>query len=126
LEEQRKAVDLAPDNLGVQCQLAWLLATLSDASIRNGKEAVQLAQRAADLTQGRDPDILRILAAALAEQGRFDEAKRVARTALGLAEKLEKEQTNNQQKQNLKHLEAMLNRHLSLYELHLPERLDIQ
>jgi len=71
-----------------QSNLAWLLATSSDPSLRNGSEAVLLAERA-DSESSRSenhPIVLRILAAAYAESGRFDEAKQTAQQALQAAE----------------------------------------
>ena len=66
-------------------QLAWVLATCPEASVRNGAEAVELAQRAVRLSGGREPAILGTLAAAYAEAGRFPEAVQTARKALELA-----------------------------------------
>jgi tetratricopeptide (TPR) repeat protein len=54
--------------------LAWLLATCPDATVRNGPEAVQLAGRACALTQYKKTVYLGTLAAACAEAGRFDDA----------------------------------------------------
>jgi hypothetical protein len=54
--------------------LAWLLATCPDASVRNGARAVELAQQAERLSGGQDPSMLGTLAAAYAEAGRFPEA----------------------------------------------------
>ena len=68
-----------------QNQLAWVLATCSDASLRNGSKAVQLAQQASELSGGRNPVILHTLAAAYAENGQFSEAVETAKSALELA-----------------------------------------
>ncbi|MCZ6836788.1 MAG: tetratricopeptide repeat protein [Planctomycetota bacterium] len=54
--------------------MAWLLATHPDPRMRDGEEAIELAQHARDLMQGEDPAILLTLAAAHAETGRFSEA----------------------------------------------------
>ncbi len=62
-----------------------MLATNPNASIRNGPEAVELAQRAARLSDAREPAILGTLAAAYAEAGRFSEAVLAAQQALALA-----------------------------------------
>jgi tetratricopeptide (TPR) repeat protein len=67
--------------------LAWLLATSSDASIRDGDRAIELAKQAVRLSRGKDPNYLRTLAAACAESGRFAEAKETARQALQGAER---------------------------------------
>lgn len=83
--ELREALRLDPGNLTVLSNLAWLLATCPDATIRNGAEAVTLAERAAELSQRRDPVILDSLGAAYAEAGRFPEAIRATQRALDLA-----------------------------------------
>ena len=82
----QKALALQPDDADVQNKLAWLLATSPQASLRNGNQAVQLAQRANQLTGGENPVILCTLAAACAEAGRFPEAVTAAQRALQLAE----------------------------------------
>ena len=73
-----------PQSLNMLNLLARLLATDADAAIRNGREAVDLAQRAAQLTQRRDPQTLDTLAAAYAEAGRFAAAVQTAQEALSL------------------------------------------
>jgi Flp pilus assembly protein TadD len=65
--------------------LAWLLATSSDASIRDGNRAIALAEQAVQLSGGKDPTYLRTLAAACAESGRFAEAIAAAKEALRIA-----------------------------------------
>ena len=55
--------------------LAWLLATASDDQVRNGGEALQLAQRACEVTSNKVPKMLGTLAAAYAEQGDFRSAR---------------------------------------------------
>jgi hypothetical protein len=65
--------------------LAWLLAASSDPSVRNGPEAVKLAERACRLTQGRAIVPLGTLAAAYAEAGRFKDAVAAGQKSLELA-----------------------------------------
>ncbi len=55
------------------------------ASIRNGDKALKFADRANRLSGGKDPAILRTLAAAYAEKGRFTEATATAESGLQLA-----------------------------------------
>jgi tetratricopeptide (TPR) repeat protein len=74
-----------PGNPDVQKNLAWLRATCPQAALRNGAEAVELAQRADRLCGGQRPDVLDTLAAAYAEAGWFPEALATARKALKLA-----------------------------------------
>ncbi len=85
LEHWRAAARLSPDWLSPLNSLAWVLATDSEASFRNGQEAVALAERAARLTRFRRFDVLDTLAAAYAENGRFAEAAQTAQKALELA-----------------------------------------
>ena len=71
--------------------LAWLLATSSRAEIRNGDEAIKLAERANALLPKADPRYLETLDTAYAEAGRFDDA-------IKTAEKVRQLCTNEQQK----------------------------
>jgi len=64
---------------------ANLLATCPDSSIRNGAEAVTLAERARQLSGGKDTAILDTLSAAYAENGNFAQATEVEQRALALA-----------------------------------------
>jgi tetratricopeptide (TPR) repeat protein len=86
--EYRNALRISPENVAAQSNLAWLLATSSDASLRNGSEAVLLAERAeSESSRSENRSIvLRILAATYAETGRFAEAKKTAQQALQAAE----------------------------------------
>lgn len=65
--------------------LAWMLATWPDAAVRNGPQAVALAEEANQLSHGTDPKTLQTLGAAYAEAGRFPDAIATARKALALA-----------------------------------------
>ncbi|MCX6632166.1 MAG: tetratricopeptide repeat protein [Candidatus Solibacter sp.] len=85
LTHWRQALAMEPDNVAILVQTAWLLSTSNDASLRDGVDAVKLAQRAAGISGGQDPAILDTLAAAYAEAGRFGEAAATARRAQGLA-----------------------------------------
>jgi spermidine synthase len=67
--------------------LAWVLATSSDARLRRPGEAVQLAERAATLTNRRDVTILDTLAAAYAAMGRYADAVVTETAALEIVEK---------------------------------------
>jgi tetratricopeptide (TPR) repeat protein len=68
------AVAALPGNPYLLSNLAWILATSPEASVRNGPRAVELAQQAVRLSGGNDPSMLGTLAAAYAEAGRFPEA----------------------------------------------------
>jgi protein O-mannosyl-transferase len=79
------AVAAVPHHPYLLNNLAWVLATCLETSIRNGPRAVELAQQAERLSGGKDPTLLGTLAAACAEAGRFAEAVTAAQRALDLA-----------------------------------------
>jgi len=85
VSEWRKAIAIQPDNVSALNRLARALATSGQASLRNGTEAVELAERAVNLAGDRQPALLDTLAAAYAETGRFPEAAETARRALEMA-----------------------------------------
>jgi protein O-mannosyl-transferase len=87
MEEYTRTLRISPENLAALSNLAWLLATSADPSLRNGSEAVRLAERADSASSRGEthPTVLRILAAAYAEAGQFAEAKETAQHALEAA-----------------------------------------
>ena len=80
------SLKLNPDSTVTMNDLAWTLATCPDAKIRDGTRAVQLAQRACDLTNYRETLFVGTLAAAYAEAGEFDVAVATAQNAIDLAQ----------------------------------------
>jgi tetratricopeptide (TPR) repeat protein len=85
LNAYRQAVRLKPDGWEELNDLAWILATDPHAELRDGAEAVRLAQRAVGLTGGRAAQCLGTLDAAYAEAGRFEEAIGTAHQAQEVA-----------------------------------------
>jgi tetratricopeptide (TPR) repeat protein len=85
VDAYQKAMQQQPQFILPQMHLAWMLATWPDAPIRDGSKAVTLAEKANELSHGADPQILRTLAAAYAETGRYPEAISTAQKALALA-----------------------------------------
>ena len=81
----RQTLSFDPENVSAANNLAWVLATASDPELRNGKEALDLAERAIRFG-GETPQSLRTLAAALAEDNRFTEATEIAERAEHMAE----------------------------------------
>ncbi len=86
LAHLRESLRLRPDSPEVLNNLAWLLATHPDAAVRDGPQAIRLAQRACELTAQRAPNLLGTLAAAYAEAGQFTNAVQTAAQAIALAE----------------------------------------
>jgi Flp pilus assembly protein TadD len=82
IQHWEKALASQPQYMPAQNNLAWALATSPDASLRDGAKAVQLARQANELSAGKNPLILRTLAAACAENGQFAEAVVTAGLAL--------------------------------------------
>ncbi|MBW2359712.1 MAG: hypothetical protein JRG84_02305 [Deltaproteobacteria bacterium] len=87
----RDAARVEPRYATVANNLAWLLATHPDATLRDGDEAVRLAERAAALS-GDTATTLDTLAAAYAEAGRGDAAIATAERALSSARAAGQEQ----------------------------------
>jgi tetratricopeptide (TPR) repeat protein len=85
VDRYRQALALQPDMVEALNDLAWIRAASSDAALREGAEAVRLAERACELSQRREPVLLGTLAAAYAEAARFDDAIRTAEQARALA-----------------------------------------
>ncbi len=87
-----EALKLRPGWPPAANNLAWILATHPDDTIRDGQRAVELATNVCKLSNHSVPEFLTTLAAALAETGRFDEASEVAQSALSLAQQSKKTQ----------------------------------
>jgi tetratricopeptide (TPR) repeat protein len=85
VKELREALRVEPGRAPVLSNLAWLLAASPDERVRDGAEAVRLAEQAVKLTGRKDALALDALGAAYAEAGRFGEAVRVTEEALKLA-----------------------------------------
>src|SRR5262245_62081879 len=85
IQHYEKALPIAPRSIPTLTNLAWLLATSQDASLRNGPKAVELAGQADRLVGGTNTVVLRTLAAAYAEKGEFANAISTARSAMQLA-----------------------------------------
>ena len=111
LAHWRQALRKEPDNVQVLNETAWVLATAPEAALRNGSEAVSLAEHAVELTSAHEPVVLGTLAAAYAETGQFDRAIETGRRAADLAAR----QDNSGQA-------AMLSQRLKLFEQKTPIR----
>ncbi len=111
LGHYRTAVENQPKDPMVQRSLAWLQATCADASLRNGAEAIEHAQRANQLSGGMRPEVLDTLAAAYAEAGWFPEALATAHKAQELA-----------RRQNNRALVEALQERIARYEAGRPYR----
>ena len=106
----RKVLRLDPEDFQTLVFLARVLASDENPQVRNGAEAVALAEKANDLTDGEHPFALDTLAMSYAEVGRFQDAQQIGQRAIQLAQAAVLEETN-----------AMLQR-LELYKSSRPYR----
>ena len=81
----KAALSRRPDWAAPMSEIAWILATHTEARVRDPAQAVRLAERAAELTSRRDAVVLDTLAAAYAAAGDWDRATTTAETAVALA-----------------------------------------
>jgi tetratricopeptide (TPR) repeat protein len=107
--EYEKAISLKPDWLDALNDLAWLLATHPEATLRNGTKAVELARKTCEAAKPAQARYYGTLDAALAESGRFDEARQACRKAIELANHAEQ-----------KDIAAAAEARLRLYESNQP------
>jgi tetratricopeptide (TPR) repeat protein len=85
IQQYREALRINDDFDGALNNLAWILATTPRDDLRDGSEAVRLAERACELSHNLITVQIGTLAAAYAEAGRFDEAVATGTTAIRCA-----------------------------------------
>ena len=86
VRQLREAIRHSPQAFEPYNELAWLLSTHPDPGVRDGAEAVRLAEHAARLINRQNPFVMGTLGAAYAETGRFEDAIRVSRDAIRLVD----------------------------------------
>jgi tetratricopeptide (TPR) repeat protein/thiol-disulfide isomerase/thioredoxin len=82
IDHLQRAVELNPQEFAASVSLAWIRATSPHDSMRDGAQALQLAQRLLRSTRGRNAIVLDLLAAAQAEQGDYAAATATLNQAL--------------------------------------------
>ena len=98
IEQYQHVLEMDTNSLYALNNLATLLATDSDARLRDGNRAAQLAERACQLSQYEEPALIYTLAAAYAEAGRFGDAVATAEKARAIAlERGQKEMADQNQ-----------------------------
>jgi tetratricopeptide (TPR) repeat protein len=83
----RRALQLEPDLPAALVDLSWILSASSRPDVKAPREAVGLAERAAEITNYKDPTVLETLAVAYAASERLQDAVRAAEMALDAAER---------------------------------------
>lgn len=109
IEHWQKAVELKSDWAQAQNNLAWILATIRDENLFNPTKAIQLAEKACELTEYKNPQMMDTLSVAYASAGRFTDAIKIIEKALEIARNM-----------GLKPLQDKLKIHLKLYEQSKP------
>ena len=106
-----RAIAVKPDAVAQLTRAAWILATSSDAAVRNGTRAIEYAEKAAAITNHANVSSLDTLGSAYAELGQFDKAVATVQAAIDL-----------DAKQGGSVLTELMRRHLMLFEGHRPLR----
>ena len=83
--DYRRALQLSPTHRDTLNAVAWLEATCPDASLRDGRAALQKSRKICDLTNWKNADYLETFAAACAELGDFEQAVQRQTQAIALA-----------------------------------------
>ena len=103
-----RAHALSDDDESLLNNFAWVLATSPDDELRDGDRAVKLATQAAEATNYETPHVLSTLAAAHAETGDFETAKKWSQKAVELATKeVESAETDEARKQAEENLDQL-------------------
>ena len=95
----KKLLEKNDKDSGVYNNFAWVLATSTDDSLRDGKLALEYALKASELTGYKKPHILSTLASAYAELGDFDKAIEWSQKAVDLAVDNEHDQKDHLEKE---------------------------
>lgn len=112
VDKLHEALQVDPHNFQALAFTARVLASDKNAEIRNGADALKLAQTASDLTGGAQPLVEDVLGMAYAENGQFDEAQKAASNAVSIAT------TVGMKAETI----AAMQRRLELYQQHQPWR----
>ncbi|MEX0642590.1 MAG: tetratricopeptide repeat protein [Pirellulales bacterium] len=112
----------ATGDSGLLNNFAWVLATSPDEKLRDGKRAVKIATEACELTGYETPHILSTLAAAYAENGDFENAKKWSAKAVEASQQELDAATTDEDRTRLQTDNEQLKKELTGYEAGQPVR----
>ena len=117
------ALKLNGEDDGLLNNYAWVLATSPDDNVRDGKRSLELATKAAKLTSYNLPHVLSTLAAAYAETGDFENAKKWSAKSVELAEQeLAAAKDDDDERKRLEDVLKDLKKELANYNAGKPTR----
>lgn len=99
IADYERALKIAPEDTGVLNNLAWVLATSPEESVRNAERSIELATKACELTEYKAAHILSTLASGYAEKGDWETAIKWSTKAVEVGAK--EDETSEQLKQEL-------------------------
>lgn len=92
IADYEAALKIQPDDSGILNNLAWVLATSPEDSLRDSKRSIELGLKACEVTEYKRPHILSTLAAGYAEAGDWENALKWSTKAVELGEEELKDQ----------------------------------
>jgi tetratricopeptide (TPR) repeat protein len=122
VKDFEKAYAADPKDTSVLNNFAWVLATSPDDKVRDGKRAIDLAQKACELTEYKQTHILSTLAAAYAETGDFTKAREWSQKALDLFQTQRAKREADEGKEAAEKLAKELGEELESYKTDKPWR----
>jgi tetratricopeptide (TPR) repeat protein len=117
----RALQQMEPDE-GLLNNFAWVLATSPDDELRDGKRAVELATKAAEMSDYQTPHVLSTLAAAYAETGDFDAAKKWSTKSIEQSQKELDAAESDTERERIQKEQDQLKKELATYEEGKPVR----
>lgn len=97
----RQAIQANPEDDWIHNQVAWILATCPDPTVRDGKAAVAAASKACELSHWANWNWIDTLAAAYAEMGDFKRATEFQARAIKMGKASESEQQGMRERESL-------------------------